>query len=66
MEKWTYQFTSVFSTNIIKMKIEDFCFLFNINLQDKENRGLSDDILEDVPVNVRSQEAAATRDATLF
>lgn len=48
------------------MKIEDFCFLFNINLQDKENRGLSDNILEAVPVNVRSQEAAAARDATLF
>lgn len=64
--KWTYQFTSVFSTKIIKIKVEGFCFVLYINLQDKENRRLSGNISDDVPVTVRSLEIIAVHNATSF
>lgn len=53
----------------LKWKLEDFCFVLYINLQDKENRRLNGNILEDVqdvPGTVRSQEIVAVHDATSF
>lgn len=68
IQKWRHEHNNlpVFSTKILKMKVEDFCSNLNINLRNKENRGLNGNNLEDVPVNVRSQKAATVHDVLLF
>lgn len=56
IQKWRCEYINLplfFVLKIIKMRVKDFCFILNINLQDKENGEINSNILEGVPTKAR-------------